>query len=173
MTAVTDYLMTVLETGLSPALVVWWPDRDAMQSYVERVMRPLLDAKGLRLVTVSLDQAGLDPSAALIRELHRCSDTRPRKETSSYATTLERALAPLWGKQPVALCIEGMERWDHPRWRDDVAAFRTVIQAEQARLFPIFCCMDKATVQGMFGDYKEPLYSYGMLVKTDADGDVA
>lgn len=173
MTAVTDYLITLLETGLSPALVVWWPDRDATQSYMERVMRPLLDAKGLRLVTVSLDQAGLEPSAALIRELHRCSNTRPQKDSGSYAATLERALASLCGKQPVVLCIEGLERWNHPCWGDDVAAFRTVIQSKQARLFPIFCCMDMATVQGMFGDYKEPLYGYGMLVKAGADGDVA
>lgn len=171
MAAFADCLRVGLETRLIPALIALWPDYESASTYLSDVAAPMVESMGFFPVAASLNGKGQTPSEAFLVGPFDQTIAVPNRKNVPFIQLLEEAMDE-WklAGRPVVLFLAGIERWDSPRWRDDLSAFRSFLQANYPRLFVVLSCTKRGALDHLFLSPREPLYREGMIVTVQKDG---
>jgi len=171
MATLADYVHRCLETRLSQALLVLWKSESSVRDYWMDSVGPLISELGYTSVATSLaEPSDESPAAILIKnvEPHQIDF-----DESRFYEALEQATAHWREKHTrIVLLLDRFERWNEDRWRDQEFAFRSFLEANQDRLFPVLVCSDPKSWRRQFLSVHSPLYRQGMMITVSGNGNV-
>jgi hypothetical protein len=145
--------------------------RDATRYWPASVIAEIQSFGHVSVVaTLSNPENGATPSmVSIYSDLGERLDHDDPK--ASIDARFEGALSHLWdADRTVVMLVNGMERWNDPKYEDEAFAFRAFIQTNQDRLFPILVCADHETWRRQFLTESAPLYHEGLMVRVSKEG---